>query len=296
MLDKQKTVIALGYFDSVHIGHVAVLQKAKQTAISNHSKMVVFTFEDNLKSAIGGKSESFVYNKFEREKVYYELGADEVYFAPINNEFLSLSKEEFLEFLNEKYSISTYVCGADYRFGKFGLGDVEFLREYASKNSQQVIDLPIITKEGEKIASSTIKKWLFDGLIEKANAVLYKPYSITGEVFHDRKVGSLIGFPTVNIKTEKGKCFLRSGVYFGFVSIDGTSYKAIINYGARPTFDLNEKLIEAHLIDYSGNLYGKTLTITFKNFIREIIKFDSVEGLVNQLKIDLQSVKDGKYD
>lgn len=293
---KEKTVVALGYFDSVHIGHVAVLKKAKQTALLLRAKTVVFTFDDGLKSALGHAGATFVYTKAEREEIYKSLGLDEVFFAPCSAEFLSLSKEQFLVFLNEKYDVLAYVCGEDYRFGKKGEGDVNYLSEYALLNSQGLHVVPVIESNGIKASTTHVKELLAEGKVKQANDLLCKKYSVTGMVFEDRKVGSSIGFPTVNIKTEKNKQQLKNGVYSGSVDIDGKNYRAIINYGARPTFDLKEKLIEAHVIDYEGNLYGKKLTLFFDSYIRDIERFNSVEELVSQLKQDLAQTKDGKYD
>ncbi len=293
---RQKTVVALGYFDSVHIGHVAVINKAKQTATSFNAKALVFTFDDGLKCALGQAGATYVYSKSEREEIYKSLGVDQIFFAPCSKEFLNLSKTSFLDFLNERYDIVAYVCGEDYRFGKNGEGDVNFLSEYAINNSQQIFVTPVVKLNGIKISSTLVKQLLAEGKVKQANEMLCKKYSVTGKVFEDRKVGSSIGFPTVNIQTEKGKQQLKNGVYSGSVEIDGINYRAIINYGARPTFNLSEKLIEAHVIDYNGNLYGKELTIYFDTFIRDIKKFEGVEELAKQLTEDLRNTKGGKYD
>ena len=296
MLGKEKRVVALGYFDSVHIGHVAVLSKAKQTAEQLRAKTLVFTFDDGLKKILGFSNTDNVYTKSERENIYKSLGMDEVFFAPIDKEFLGLDKKQFLDYLNENFEIVAYVCGEDYRFGKGGQGDVQYLKEYARERSQQVVIAPVVLVSGEKVSSTLVKQLLIDGKIAEANSVLCKKYSVTGVVFEDRKVGRSIGFPTVNIKAEKNKQQLKSGVYAGSVQIDGKDYRAIINYGARPTFNLEEKLIEAHIIDFNGNLYGKQLTLYFDSFMREIKKFESTEQLIYQLKMDSLAVKEGKYD
>ena len=296
MLGKEKRVVALGYFDSVHIGHVAVLSKAKQTAEQLRAKTLVFTFDDGLKKILGFSNTDNVYTKSERENIYKSLGMDEVFFAPIDKEFLGLDKKQFLDYLNENFEIVAYVCGEDYRFGKGGQGDVQYLKEYARERSQQVVIAPVVLVNGEKVSSTLVKQLLIDGKIAEANSVLCKKYSVTGVVFEDRKVGRSIGFPTVNIKAEKNKQQLKSGVYAGSVQIDGKDYRAIINYGARPTFNLEEKLIEAHIIDFNGNLYGKQLTLYFDSFMREIKKFESTEQLIYQLKMDSLAVKEGKYD
>ena len=119
---------------------------------------------------------------------------------------------------------------------------------------------------------------------------------MSGVVFEDRKVGRKIGFPTTNIRLEFEKERLPDGVYLGGVEFDNKRYKAIVNYGARPTYDLDNKLVEAHIIDFEGNLYGQEITLYFDKYMREIQKFTNIESLKRQLKQDLDAVKGGKYD
>ncbi|MBR1968513.1 MAG: riboflavin kinase, partial [Clostridia bacterium] len=121
-------------------------------------------------------------------------------------------------------------------------------------------------------------------------------YSVTGKVFKDREVGSTIGFPTANIKLESDKFCIKDGVYAGITEIDGKVYKAIINYGARPTFNLKDKLIEAHIDGFDGNLYGREITLEFTSRIRDVKKFNGEEDLKAQLEKDLKGLKDGIYD
>lgn len=293
MLDKRlNAVLALGYFDSVHKGHQKVIKSAKQCANDLGCALVVFTFDDNLKAVFSSSDDKMVYVKQERENLLKSLGADKVVFAPVNNEFLSLSKTEFLDYLNEEFNVLGYVCGSDYRFGKKGSGDANYLRQYAHQKDQAILVIDMEKSEKQKISTSLIKKLLTDGEIERVNLLLGRAYSVSGEVFSDRKVGEKIGFPTVNIKLNDNKHRLKDGVYYGKIN----GYKAVINYGARPTFNLNEKLVEAHLIGFNGNLYGQNLTVHFHGFIRGIEKFDNVEKLTERLIKDVEYAKEKNYD
>ncbi|MBR2498945.1 MAG: riboflavin biosynthesis protein RibF [Clostridia bacterium] len=298
MLDKQlePVVIALGYFDSVHLGHQKVINNAQVLAKNKGAKVVVFTFKGNLKGVLNGEKEKTVFTWQEREKFIKDLGVDDIYFAPTNREFLSLSKKEFLDKLCSAYKVVGFVSGKDYRFGKFGEGGVSYLSEYAKDKGITYLIVDTLSTKSEKISTTLIKSLLSDGKIKEVNALLGRKYSITGEVFADRKVGRAIGYPTLNIKVDKDKHGLKDGVYFGDVTLDGIKYGAVINYGARPTYGLEEKLIEAHVIDFSGDLYGKTVTLFFNAFMREVKKFDSEEQLKEQLKADVKSVRDGNYD
>lgn len=292
MSDKSKgVVIALGYFDSVHLGHRIVISKAKQIAKQFNLKTVIFTFEGNLKNAVKGSLEGVVYTLEERLSLYKSVGIEDVCLAPVTKEFLSLNAQGFLDWLNQKFNIKAYVFGKDYRFGKGGEGTPEFISEYAKAHSQTATAVEIYKQGEKKVSTTLIKELLSKGDILSANNLLGKNYFIRGEVFSDRKVGKQLGFPTINIKINKEKFALKNGVYSGSVNVDGVDYKAIINYGARPTFDLQEKLIEAHLIGFDGDLYGKTLSVGFIDFLRDIKKFNSLLELKEQLQKDLEIVK-----
>ncbi len=297
MSDKlNKTVLALGYFDSVHIGHQKVIKSAKEYAVKNGAELVIVTFSGNLKAYLHGDEIKAVYTKEERESIYGSLGADKVFFAPTEKEFLSKDKLEFLDLINERYGVIAYFCGEDYRFGKRGSGSIEDVVEYAKLKGQQVFVSKLVETSEEKISTTLIKRLLSGGNIKQANELLGRKYSISGEVFKDRAVGRTIGFPTVNIMLDSEKQRLKDGVYMGKVELDVKEYKALINYGARPTFNLKEKLVEAHIVDYNGELYGQRLTLQFCDFMRDIIKFDDVGALKKQLKEDLQKIKETNYD
>ena len=295
MLDN-KVVIALGYFDSVHKGHRLVLDTAKRCAKKHGASFVVFTFDGNVKSFFTNQPDKSIYTSEERLQILNELGVDQVFFAPTTSEFLSLSKQEFLDFLCKKYNVVAYVSGEDYTFGKFGSGNVDFLREYASAHGQEYVVVDTLLSDAEKVSTTRVKSLLSKGDVKGANALLVRHYSVTGRVCHDRKVGKKLGFPTVNLHVDKHKFNILDGVYKGHVFIDSVKYDAIINYGARPTFNLDEKLLEAHILDFDGDLYDREITVFFDQFMRNIQKFSSSCELQSQLQIDLQNVKGGKYD
>ncbi len=297
MSDKRiKKVIALGYFDSVHIGHRAVLEAGKNVASELGASLKVFTFSGNLKKALSKGDETVVYTIDERKDLFSSIGVDEVFYAPTDNEFLSLDRSDFLDFLNANDDVVCYVCGEDYRFGLKGLGDVEFLEKYASEHGQTVRVQPTKTVNGNKVSTTLIKELLTAGLIESANNLLGESYFIKGVVEQGRKVGSELGFPTANIFAREDKTKLKHGVYYGHTVIDGVYYKAVINYGAKPTFKVFAESVEAHLIDFDGCLYGKQITLYFDGFLREIIKFTNRNGLIEQLQKDVKEVKDKSYD
>lgn len=289
-------VIALGYFDSVHLGHQKVIKSASDFAKKNNLKLVVFTFLGNVKAVINKSQEKSVYTLKEREKLLKELGADEIYFAPITKEFLSKDKKVFLDELNEQFNIYCYVSGVDYTFGNLGKGNVEYLSDYAKEHNQEQIVVETYSLFNQKVSTTMVKELLSKGEVQKINAILGRNYSLTGVVKKDRQVGNKLGFPTANIKIDKEKYCLKDGVYYCKTTIDGQIYDVIVNYGGRPTFNLDEKVIEAHIIDYCGDLYDKEIKIEFIDTIRDIKKFDNEEQLKEQLTKDVNFAKGKKYD
>ncbi len=284
-------VLALGFFDCVHKGHRKVISTAKDIAKINNAKTVVFTFSGNLRGAFN-KSDREVYSTSERKKLLLSLGIDDIFFAPIDEQFLSMTANSFLEYINSKLNIISYVCGEDYSFGKSKSGDVNFLREYATSHSQTISVIDKQYLDGKIISSTLIKETLRNGDIPFANKMLVDNYSITGNVKNDRGVGKTLGFPTVNIQLPDDKFTILDGVYAGFSVIDGIKYKALINYGARPTFDVSTRRLEAHIIGFSGDLYGREITISFSKYLRDIKKFSNAQELIDRLKLDLELVKE----
>ncbi len=298
MSDKklQPAVIALGYFDSVHRGHREVISRARALADLLKVRLAVFTFGGNLKASLCGGEEKYVYSPKERAGILYSLGADEIIFAPVDEEFLSTDRREFLENLDVKYDVKGYVCGDDYRFGRAGEGDVAYLSDYALEKGKKLIVCETVMTGGEKISTTMIKKLLAEGDIRRANDCLGSPFFITGEVAEGRKVGRKLGFPTVNLAIDKDKQALKDGVYAGHVNIGGIKYRAIINYGTRPTFGLSDKTAEAHILGFEGDLYGQELTLYFQGYMREVKRFAKEEDLAAQLSADRADAASGKYD
>ena len=285
------TVVALGYFDSVHLGHRKVIESAQALAKELSATTTVLTFDGNLRATLSRRADKFVYSVKERTEILKEMGVDNVFVQSVDFNFLSMGKLAFLNWLNKKLDIKGYVCGKDYKFGKFAKGNLEDLTKYAETNSQALKIVDTLEEDGKKVSTSRIKILLSAGDIAGANALLGRPFSITGKVVKDRGVGTTLGFPTANLKLEKHKQPLHEGVYAGHVFLDGKKFDAIINFGSRPTFGGTETVIEAHVAGFNGDLYDKEITLFFDAYLREIRKFFSEEELKKQLAIDLASIK-----
>lgn len=235
----------------------------------------------------GGKEGLPLFTIAERERVFRENGAD--FCFPLRfDEIKALSPQAFCERLLANFSPEAFVCGEDFTFGAAAAGNADTLRILSSL---PVYKEPLVLSGGVKISSSAVKNALKNGDIPTANALLDESFFLIGEVVRDRGVGKTIGFPTANIFYPSGKFPLPYGVYETQAKIDGTIYHGVTNYGARPTFAEDAVTTETYLDGFRGDLYGRELKISFKRFLRKIIRFDGVDGLKEQLQKDLWRVR-----
>ncbi|MDR0751304.1 MAG: riboflavin biosynthesis protein RibF [Christensenellaceae bacterium] len=279
-------VIALGYFDSVHIGHRSIISKTISESVRLKSIPAIITFDDNFLITIN-RNEKMIYTLSERIKIFNSLGIDNVIVISSNNGDLSSSPESFLKNLTDKYLVRGFVCGPDFRFGMSRQGDVSFIDGYSRAHgiSLSVVDY-VLYNSNEKVSSASIRGLITNGDLYTANLLLDSPFTMTGHVELGRQNGRLIGFPTANLTVDSNKIVPAQGVYSTFSIINNIRFNSITNIGSKPTYDCYESTIESHLIGFSGNLYDTTLTIGFNRFLRTIKKFDSPDKLKEQLEKD----------
>lgn len=265
----------LGGFDGLHLGHRQLLSYAKKGGLSV-----------GVMTIVGGKDEG-LFTFAERERIFAQNGVDFVFELPFS-EIKDLSPQQFIELLISSFQPKLLVCGEDFRFGKSASGTPEILK---ASTHVRVEVLPLVKIEEEKISTRFIKKQIEKGEVAQANTLLGQPFFLLGEVVRDRQIGRKIGFPTANVAYPTAKYPLKKGVYETLTWVDGVAYKGITNYGARPTFDNEQVLTETYLDGFDGDLYGKEICVEFIRYLREIKKFDSVEGLRNQLSYDLSQLR-----
>ena len=266
----------LGGFAGLHVGHRRLFSRAKESG-----------YPIGLMTIVGCKEENSLFTFAEREVIFKEAGADFVFELPFEG-IKGLSPQAFLQLLEKEFSPKFFVCGEDFRFGAKAVGTAKTIKE----STQVCVEvLPLVEFAGEKVSSTTIKTLLGQGEVERANELLTHNFFLMGTVYEDRKVGRTIGFPTANIPYPEGKFPLKIGVYETRVCVDGKTYKGITNYGARPTFEENTVVTETYLDGFVGDLYGKELKVEFVRYLRDIVKFDNVEGLKQQLTMEIERVR-----
>lgn len=276
-------LIVLGCFDAIHLGHRELIKKAKLQAKINGLDLGVMMFKD-------GKGGKLVYSFEERLALLEQFNVKFVLEIDFNDEFKSLAPLDFLRGIEEKVNVKAYMSGKDFRFGAGAKGKSSTLKNYAEDEENGVWYMAIkdVDFNGEKVSTTLIKSCLDEGNAAKAGQLLGEEFTVTGEVVKgDGRGTSVVGFPTVNINYPEWKHQLKQGVYSVESVIDDVAYKGIANFGPCPTFGVERVALEAYFNDYNGDLYGRTLTIKFVDYLRDIETFESADALSEQLSEDL---------
>jgi len=274
-------VLALGFFDCLHIGHKAVLDACRQSAIRHNAKTAVATFLNNPSD-----KDKLVYTYAERKIKLEEQKIDIILGINFDNDFSKLNHDDFLDSLFDNYNIKAIICGFDYRYGENRLGDCNALRAKCQFRNIPVTVIGEVTTGLKKISSTLIKSILSEGEIETANALLSSNYTVSQIVVRGRGQGRQIGVPTANIILHGDKHNIKEGVYGTYAHINGKKFKAVTNAGAAPTFGESNHAIETHIMGFDMDIYGKPITVEFIKRLRDIKKFDSVAELIEQIEID----------
>lgn len=284
------TCITVGTFDGIHRGHNAILSFLRNIAANKHLKSLIFTFDKHPRYVLK-KDENLLklLNTFEEKAlILKEKGIDYLYIQEFNKAFYSMEASEFIkQILVGKLNMKALVVGHDHSFGKDRAGNITLLKEMSEKYGFSVHQLSAVSNSGFAISSTKIRSLLLDGDLALANEMLGYKYSLTGTVVPGRGIGKDLGFPTANIKVNHpDKLLPAPGVYIIKVHIDAEVFQGILNIGTRPTFEGKDQHIEAHIFDFDGDLYTKEVKIEFLLRIRDEMKFDGLDALIEQIEKD----------
>ena len=292
----RSTVIALGFFDGVHIGHGELLKMAVRRAQERGCRSAAFTFDRSPREFVTGKPVPLLTTPSERANIIRtQYGVQEVFVEPFDQSMMTMPWEDFIsELLVRKYHAVHLVAGHDFRFGHKNEGDVEKLRSYCAAHGLGCDIIPRVEKDGVTVSSTYIRQLIAQGDMEGAAKFLGHPYTVTGIVEHGRRVGtSVLGVPTVNLRLPAEMALPPYGVYATRVLVDGKSYIAATNIGVKPTFlDGGAPTIEPHLLDFSGDLYGRMIHVELHKFLRPEMQFESVEALKNAIDENVRQTRE----
>ena len=287
------TVIALGTFDGLHLGHTDVINTTKDYAERNGLKLAVFTFSNHPLALIRPDLVPVrIISAEEKIKLLESFGVDYLINIPFTEDFAALSPDEFLERL-AYFNYRCLVVGENFTYGFLGSGKTETLERSGRKNGFDVIVRPLVKMNGNVVSSTGIRNLIQAGHIEYANRMLGRAYAITGTIVHGEQRGRKLGFPTANIELLHGEMAVPApGVYAVTASIEGSIYEGMGNIGNNPTFnDVEHARLEVNLFNCSGDLYGKTMSVQFHKYIRAEKKFSGVEELCRQIEEDKKAIK-----
>ena len=287
------TVIALGTFDGLHLGHTDVINTARDYAERNGLKLAVFTFSNHPLALIRPDLVPVrIISAEEKIKLLESFGVDYLINIPFTEDFAALSPDEFLDRL-ACFNYRCLVVGENFTYGFLGSGKTETLERSGRKNGFDVIVRPLVKMNGNVVSSTGIRNLIQAGHIEYANRMLGRAYSITGKIVHGEQRGRKLGFPTANIELLHGEMAVPApGVYAVTASIEGSIYEGMGNIGNNPTFnDVEHARLEVNLFNCSRDLYGKTMSVQFHKYIRAEKKFSGVEELCRQIEEDKKAIK-----
>ena len=294
-----RVVLALGYFDGVHIGHQAVINRAKKEAEKRNCKLAVMSFNQHP---------SIVYKKLDAETMKYlsvperkielmaGLGVDYFYVIDFTYDFGTLKPQEFVDDYIIGLNADAIVAGFDYTYGPKTIADMAHLPQYAKSRFDIVEISPQVAENKEKISSTSIREALDTGNLTKANQMLGYTYQFDGRVMHGDARGRELGYPTANIKIGKYIRLPKVGVYVVSIKVQDKWYRGMASIGYNITFEKDrEKTVEVNIFDFDKMIYGEKVTVRWHHYLRDEVKFTGIEGLIEQLdqdKIDTQTFFD----
>lgn len=289
------SVLTLGTFDGVHIGHQSILKKVIDSTDKNKYESVVLTFFPHPRMVLEKDHNIKLLDTItEKAKKLEVLGIQHLIIQEFTKEFSNLSAEEFVrDVLVEHLHVKKIIIGYDHRFGKNRSADIHDLINYSNIYKFDVEQITAQEINEVSISSTKIRKALLEGDILTANKYLDSAFCLTGTVVKGKQLGRTIGFPTANlVLAEDYKLIPKRGSYIVSTIINGKEVRGMMNIGINPTINSNNnQTLEVHLIDYQGDLYDQTITIKFLDYLRDEKKFDSIEALKQQLQTDYQTAK-----
>ncbi|SMP09281.1 bifunctional riboflavin kinase/FAD synthetase [Chryseobacterium profundimaris] len=280
--------LSLGMFDGVHLGHKSIIDELIKVGSENNLETAVLTFWPHPRFIFNPNEDLKLLNTLDEKKFLMEkYGIDTLFLKEFDEEFRNLTGEEFVrQILVDQLNIKYLIIGYDHSFGKNKSGNFELLQKLSKELDFEVEQMEAINIHENNISSTKVRNALLAGNIADANEMLGYPYSVSGTVVHGKKIGRTIGYPTANIETDSVKLLPKKGAYIVEVLVKGKLYKGMLSIGTNPTVNGEKLTVEVYILDFEEDIYDEKITVTFRDFLHDEIKFEGLEKLIERLDED----------
>lgn len=289
---ERDSVVTIGVFDGVHLGHQHLISAAVEEARRSDRLSIVATFRNHPRSVLTtGFTPRYITGPEERVRLIAEAGADLVVPVTFDREMSELSAREFLELLMRRLRMRTLVVGPDFALGRAREGDVERLRSLSLEMGFSLSVVDLLENGGQPIRSTAIRQAIAEGRVSGLRSLLGRRFALDGRIGRGAGRGRGLGFPTANLEAAPDRAMPADGIYAAWALLDGQRHMSATSIGTRPTFKETDRTVEAFLLDFDGDLYGRHLRLEFVRRLRDEMRYDSVDALKEQIARDVEETK-----
>ena len=282
--------ISIGNFDGMHKGHIELVKETVRIAKENNLVPTVLTFDQMPEEYFKANDFFRLMEMSDKYKVFEKLGVEQVLVIPFDKSFSEINENIFIkEILIEKLSLKYLIVGKDFKFGYKRMGNIELLQKYSELGGYNLLSLDLVKISSDKISSRDIRILIRNGKIKEANQLLAVPFSLSGKVIHGEKRGRRLGYPTANIEIYKS--YPINGIFLVNILFEDKKLFGLASWGNKPTFSGIDHVLEVNILDFESDIYGKQLKVIFIDKIRDQIKFDNQDELIEQMNKDKKTAE-----
>lgn len=294
---KQPLALSLGMFDGVHLGHKSILDELNLISKQKNLQSAVLTFWPHPRLVFNPDDDlKLLTTAEEKTRLFEAYGLQTLFLKEFDEDFRNLSGEDFVKkILVEKLNVKHLIIGYDHVFGKNKSGNFQLLEKMAPEFGFEVEQMEAVNIHNDHISSTKIRNALLEGNISLANEMLGYFYTLSGTVKHGKKLGRTLGFPTANLETDSVKLLPKKGAYIVEVFVQEKSYKGMLSIGTNPTVNGKELTTEVYILDFDREIYGEKITVNFRSFLHDEIRFETLEKLIERLDEDKKLTENYKF-
>ncbi|WP_370900178.1 bifunctional riboflavin kinase/FAD synthetase [Chryseobacterium gossypii] len=289
--------LSLGMFDGVHLGHKSIIGELTKVGAENNLETAILTFWPHPRFVFNPDEDLKLLNTLDEKTLLMEkYGINNLFLKEFDEEFRNLTGEEFVRrVLIDKLNVKYLIIGYDHSFGKNKSGNFDLLQRLSGELGFEVEQMEAINVHENNVSSTKIRNALLAGNIKEANEMLGYSYSVSGTVVHGKKIGRTIGYPTANIETDSIKLLPKKGAYIVEVHMKGQQYKGMLSIGTNPTVNGEKLTVEVYILDFTGDIYDEKITVKFRDFLHDEIRFEGLEKLIERLDEDKRLTEEFQF-